>query len=68
MTAHCAPFPSRDELNQAHWSLEVILLMTKPEIEESRGLYSFTAAYEDGLTPAEAVADFRSCRARSGTD
>lgn len=60
MPAHCALLPTRDELNQAHWSFEVILLMTKPEIEESRGLYSFTAAYEDGLTPAEAVADFRS--------
>ena len=48
-----------DEFNQSQWSIEVLLLMTKPEIEDSRGLYSFTAAYEDGMTPAEAVADFR---------
>ena len=59
MPARCAQRPSMDEFNQSQWSIEVLLLMTKPEIEESRGLYSFTAAYEDGMTPAEAVADFR---------
>lgn len=58
MIARCAAFTVPDQFQS--YLDEIKALLKFGEYHESEGIYSWLAAYEDGLTPAEAVADFRS--------